>query len=71
VGLFRSLNFLGLLAPKKKVQEYEIGKRLVINGVNEKKKGKIGRNVSIEVGKLPSIAAKTPPIVISGHLKLT
>ena len=35
VGLFRSLNFLGLVGPKKNVKNYEVGKRLIL-----KSKGK-------------------------------
>ncbi len=30
IALFRSLNFLGMLGPKKKAGEVEIGKRLMI-----------------------------------------
>ncbi len=32
ISLFRSLNFLGLLGPKKMSKGYEIGKRLMLHG---------------------------------------
>jgi hypothetical protein len=31
IALFRSLNFLGMIGPKKKIGGIEIGKRIMIN----------------------------------------
>jgi hypothetical protein len=69
VGLFRSMNFLGLIGPKKVVQGYEIGKRLMIPNQQQKsqKRSSMGK---IGVGKLPAIAQKPTPIIIEGNLKL-
>jgi hypothetical protein len=71
VGLFRSLNFLGLIGPKKRVGNYEIGKRLIISGKENPKDKKGYRHPSISHGKLPSISLKSSPILITGNLKLS
>lgn len=70
VGLFRSLNFLGLIGPKKVVKGCEIGKRLLITTENKnkcKQRSSVGK---MECGKLPSIGRITP-IVIDGNLKIS
>lgn len=70
VGLFRSMNFLGLIGPKKVVKGCEIGKRLMIAN-NQKKIQKRSSMGKIECGKLPVIAPKPTPIVIEGNLKIS
>lgn len=70
VGLFRSLNFLGLIGPKKVVKGCEIGKRLMIpqdQNQKYKQRSSIGRNLC---SKLPSIK-KLSPIVIDGNIKIS